>query len=137
MPMTGSIPATNTPRPFAVNNQWSASFGGPIIKNKTFFFVDTEGLRYVLPSVQNIFLPTQGFETAVLNNLTATGRGAEIPFYNQMFSLYNSAPGYANYSSRERCIRPHARMPRSYDVTPALERAEHLVRCSTMPRVQI
>ena len=91
-------PATNTPRPFAVNNQWSASFGGPIIKNKTFFFVDTEGLRYVLPSTQNIFLPTQGFETAVLNNLTATGRGAEIPFYNQMFSLYNSAPGYAKYS---------------------------------------
>jgi len=91
-------PATNTPRPFAVNNQWSASFGGPIIKNKTFFFVDTEGLRYVLPSTQNIHLPTQAFETAVLNNLTANGRGAEIPFYNQMFSLYNNAPGYSNYT---------------------------------------
>ena len=50
-------PSTNTPRPFAVNNQWSASFGGPIIKNKTFFFADTEGLRYTLPSTQNIFLP--------------------------------------------------------------------------------
>ena len=91
-------PSTNTPRPFAVNNQWSASFGGPIIKNKTFFFADTEGLRYTLPSTQNIFLPTAAFETAVLNNLTANGRGAEIPFYNQMFSLYNNAPGHANYS---------------------------------------
>jgi Carboxypeptidase regulatory-like domain/TonB-dependent Receptor Plug Domain/TonB dependent receptor len=91
-------PSTNTPRPFAVNNQWSASFGGPIIKNKTFFFVDTEGLRYTLPSTQKVLLPTTAFETAVLNNLTANGRGAEIPFYNQMFSLYNNAPGYANYS---------------------------------------
>jgi hypothetical protein len=91
-------PSTNTPRPFAVNNQWSASFGGPIIKNKTFFFLDTEGLRYTLPSTQNIFLPTTAFETAVLNNLTANGRGAEIPFYNQMFALYNNAPGHANYS---------------------------------------
>ena len=91
-------PSSDTPRPFAVNNQWSASFGGPIIKNKTFFFVDTEGLRYVLPSTQKIFLPTAGFETAVLNNLTAKGLGAEIPFYNQMFSLYNNAPGHANYS---------------------------------------
>ena len=90
-------PSTDTPRPFAVNNQWSASFGGPIIKNKTFFFLDTEGLRYTLPSTQNIFLPTTAFETAVLNNLTANGRGAEIPFYNQMFSLYNNAPGHANY----------------------------------------
>jgi Carboxypeptidase regulatory-like domain/TonB-dependent Receptor Plug Domain/TonB dependent receptor len=91
-------PRSDTPRPFAVNNQWSASFGGPIIKNKTFFFVDTEGLRYTLPSTQNVFLPTTAFETAVLNNLTANGRGAEVPFYNQMFSLYNNAPGYANYS---------------------------------------
>jgi hypothetical protein len=91
-------PRSDTPRPFAVNNQWSASFGGPIIKNKTFFFVDTEGLRYTLPSTQNIFLPTAAFQTAVLNNLTANGRGAEIPFYNQMFSLYNNAPGHANFS---------------------------------------
>ena len=33
------------PRPFANNNQWAASIGGPIVKNKLFFFVDQEGLR--------------------------------------------------------------------------------------------
>src|SRR3984893_19298088 len=31
------------PRPFVNANQWAASFGGPIKKDKTFFFVDTEG----------------------------------------------------------------------------------------------
>ena len=39
-----------TPRPFANNNEWAASLGGPIKKDKTFFFVDTEGIRYIVPS---------------------------------------------------------------------------------------
>ena len=36
---------SDTPRPFDNANQWAASFGGPIKKDKTFFFLDTEGLR--------------------------------------------------------------------------------------------
>ena len=44
---------SGTLRPFANANQWGADFGGPIFKNKTFFYVDYEGLRYVLPTVQN------------------------------------------------------------------------------------
>ena len=39
-----------TPRPFANNNEWAASLGGPIKKDKLFFFVDTEGIRYIVPS---------------------------------------------------------------------------------------
>ena len=41
-------PGSATPRPFANANQYAASFGGPIIKDHTFFFVDFEGLRFVL-----------------------------------------------------------------------------------------
>ncbi len=41
---------SGTPRPFANNNQWAASLGGPIKKDKLFFFVDTEGIRYIVPS---------------------------------------------------------------------------------------
>ena len=35
---------------FSNANQWATSFGGPIIKNKTFFFVDYEGMRFMLPN---------------------------------------------------------------------------------------
>src|SRR6266404_72772 len=41
-----SVPRTS--KPFSNANQWSTSLGGPIIHDKTFFFVDYEGLRVVL-----------------------------------------------------------------------------------------
>jgi len=81
------------PRSFDNANQWAASIGGPIRKDKTFFFVDTEGLRLLIPTSQPVFLPSPQFQTATLANLAANGNGAEIPFYNKIFSLYNGAPG--------------------------------------------
>ena len=59
-----------TSRPFANNNEWAASFGGPIKKDKTFFFVDTEGLRYIVPSTTPVFAPTPNFMAATLANLS-------------------------------------------------------------------
>lgn len=81
-----------TPRPFANANQWAGSLGGPIIKNKTFFFVDTEGLRFVLPNVDAVTIPTQAFANAVLANVQAL-QPAEAPTYQKMFSLWQNAPG--------------------------------------------
>jgi hypothetical protein len=81
------------PRSFDNANQWAASFGGPIVKDKTFFFLDTEGLRLLIPTSQPVFVPSSQFQSATLANLTANGNAAEIPFYNQIFSLYNNAPG--------------------------------------------
>ena len=37
--------ATSVPRPFDNANQWAGSIGGPIKRNKIFFFFDTEGLQ--------------------------------------------------------------------------------------------
>jgi len=77
------------PRPFQNNNQWAASIGGPIKKNKVFFFVNTEGLRYIFGTSTDVFVPDPLFQTEVLSNIPA----ASVPFYQQMFSLYNAAPG--------------------------------------------
>lgn len=80
-------------RPFTNANQWSTRLGGPIWKNKTFFFVNYEGLRLVSPSASTqVKVPSPQFQAATLANLTATGRSALVPFYQQLFSVYNNSP---------------------------------------------
>jgi len=83
------------PRPFANSNQWGASFGGPIRKDKLFFFFDSEGLRYVLPGGGTpVYIPTTQFADAVVSNLQAT-QPTEVATYQKMFQLYAAAPGAA------------------------------------------
>jgi hypothetical protein len=81
-----------TPRGFVNDNQWAASFGGPIRKDKTFFFVDTEGLYLIVPVSRSVNVPTTAFENATLANL-ATANPSETTLYQNMFNIYNSAPG--------------------------------------------
>ena len=84
--------AGGAPRPFSNSNQWAGSIGGPIKKDKAFFFFNTEGLRVFLPtSFPTTFVPSQEFEAATIANLTNLGLTKSIPFYNQMFTLYNAA----------------------------------------------
>jgi len=84
---------TDTPRPFANSNQWGGSFGGPIVKNKLFFFFDSEGLRYVLPGGGTpVYIPTTQFGNAVLANIQAS-QPNELATYQKMFQLYAGAPG--------------------------------------------
>src|SRR5580658_289554 len=82
------------PRLFVNANQYAASIGGPIKKDKAFFFVDYEGIRLVIPSLFSVNLPTQQFESAVVANLNNISP-ASVPFYNQLFGVWNAAPGAA------------------------------------------
>ncbi len=83
---------TNTPRPFENANMWSASIGGPAIRNKLFFYVDTEGLRAVLPSATTtVLLPSTGLQNYTLQTLANSGLSKSIPFYQNMFAIYNAA----------------------------------------------
>ncbi|MGA2430740.1 MAG: TonB-dependent receptor, partial [Candidatus Acidiferrum sp.] len=92
----------DTARPFDNVNQWAASAGGPIFKDRTFFFVNNEGLRIVLPTTSAVNIPSPEFEAATLANLQAVSP-ASIPFYNMIFSLYNGAAG----ASRAQNILPN------------------------------
>ncbi|MGB2615987.1 MAG: TonB-dependent receptor [Candidatus Acidiferrales bacterium] len=86
--------AFGQPRPFENNNQWAASLGGPIIKNKAFFFVNTEGIRYIFGSTHNVTTPTTDFENYVTGNVPSDA--ATQAFYSNVFKLYNGAPGIGN-----------------------------------------
>ncbi|MGA2905519.1 MAG: TonB-dependent receptor, partial [Candidatus Korobacteraceae bacterium] len=86
---------TMTPKAPNNNNQWAASIGGPIKKDKLFFFVDTEGIRYIVPSTTTVFSPSPQFAAATLANL-ATVSPASLGLYSKAFSLYQAAPGYGS-----------------------------------------
>jgi len=84
-------------------NEFGVSVGGPIRRNKLFFFGHYEGIRIALPLVSQITLPTPAYQQYVLGQLAVGGtdpitgtplpaQPAEIPFYQKMFSLL-PAPG--------------------------------------------
>src|SRR5258708_6636561 len=81
--------ASDTPRSRALSHQYAASMGGRAIKDKLFFFVDTEGLRYILPSAGFVTTPSLDLQNYILKNLPS----AQVPLYQKAFGLYNSAPG--------------------------------------------
>jgi outer membrane receptor protein involved in Fe transport len=82
--------ASDTSRPFSNANQWAASIGGPIWKDHTWFFVDTEGLRFVLPNVDVETLPTAAFASAVQANVQNLNP-SESAAYTNMFGIYSTA----------------------------------------------
>jgi Carboxypeptidase regulatory-like domain len=81
-------------RPFENNNQWAANLGGPIKKDKAWFFVNTEGIRYIFGSVHTPTLMTPAFQDYVTSNIAGDGAATQA-FYANAFNLYNAAPGIA------------------------------------------
>ena len=91
---------------FSNNNQWAASIGGPVIKDKTFFFVDTEGIRFITSNPSTVFAPTAAYQRYILGkdgncddgtgSLQQNGAAAECAFYQSEFALFNNAPNAKN-----------------------------------------
>jgi hypothetical protein len=87
--------ALGTPRPSTNANQWAGSLGGPIKKDKLFFFFNTEGIRVFLPVPAQVVLPSAQFEASTIANIDSIfgTSSASDTFYKQMFSLYKGTPG--------------------------------------------
>ncbi|MGB0063109.1 MAG: hypothetical protein WBP85_01575, partial [Terracidiphilus sp.] len=91
-------PGNIAKKPRSVVNEFGVSVGGPIRRDKLFFFAHYEGVRIALPIVSLITLPTPAYQQYVLGQLAVGGTDpvtgtnlaaepAEIPFYQNMFSL--------------------------------------------------
>ena len=81
-------------RPLSIANQWAGSMGGPIRKDKLFFFFDTEALRLIIPQILFTVIPTPEFEAATIANIDSKfgANSASDTFYKQIFKLYDGTP---------------------------------------------
>ncbi len=96
-------------------NQWAAAIGGPLKKDKIFGFINTEGIRIIIPVRNTSYGPSPQYQAAVLSaqplidpaltpanpnglvpygNLAYNGLSSEAPVYQQIFNYYNNAPNW-------------------------------------------
>jgi len=99
---TNSTPGNQKPR--STVNHFGGSLGGPIRRNKLFFFFDTEWVRIALPIVSAATVPTVAFQNYVFEQLTRGGTDSITgstyrpapqlaPLYQKLFSLYRNRAG--------------------------------------------
>jgi hypothetical protein len=83
----------HNPKPELRQNQFGGSIGGPIIKNKTFFFADYEGLRQVQgnpPTLSQV--PTQAQYNALRSNPASIADGGAVDPVGLQYALLYPAP---------------------------------------------
>jgi len=78
------------------NNQFGGSLGGPIVKDKTFFYLDYEGQRETVGVVGLDCVPTQAQISAAESTITSGG-GTVSPIGQALVNFYPHNP--ANYIS--------------------------------------
>jgi hypothetical protein len=99
---TNATPGNHKPR--STVNHFGGSLGGPIVRDKLFFFFDSEWVRIALPIVTPTTVPTTAFQQYVLQQLPLGGTDSVtgsvypaapqlVPFYQKTFSLYQSTNG--------------------------------------------
>jgi hypothetical protein len=97
-------PDNITPKPRSNVNHFGFALGGPIRKDKLFFFTAYEGVRIALPIVTQAVVPSPAYQQYVLSQLPVGGvdpitgialpaEPAEAPFYQSMFALYTNTAG--------------------------------------------
>jgi len=83
--------APGTTRPFVNANQWGGEVGGPIKKDKLFWYFHNEGIRLIIPTAPSpVYVPDAAFETATIANLQNI-HPLSVPFYQKAFTFYDGA----------------------------------------------
>ena len=101
---TNSTPGNQKPR--STVNHFGGSLGGPVVRNRLFFFFDAEWVRIALPIVSAVTVPTPAFQTYVLDQLPRGGVDSvtgsnyapapqSVALYRKMFALYKNTSGIA------------------------------------------
>ena len=97
-------PGNIAKKPRSTVNEFGVSVGGPIRRNKLFFFAHYEGIRIALPLVARTTLASPAYQQYVLGQLPVGGtdptNGTTLPpepeevgFYQKMFGLYRNTAG--------------------------------------------
>src|ERR1017187_6710115 len=79
-------------QPRSDSHNFGGSVGGPIKKNKLFFFFNYESLQYALPTSGVVHIPSPQFQAYTLAHIPA----ATLPLYQDAFALWSGAPGAKN-----------------------------------------
>jgi hypothetical protein len=91
-------------KPRSTVNEFGVSVGGPMLKNKLFFFTHYEGIRIALPLITRTTVPSPAYQQYVLqqlpqggtdpiNGTTLPAQPEEVTFYQKMFGLYSNTAG--------------------------------------------
>jgi hypothetical protein len=99
-------PGNVAKKPRSTVNEFGVSVGGPVRRDKLFFFGHYEGIRIALPLVARTTVPSAAYQQYVLGQLPSGGtdpiNGTTLPaepqevgFYRSMFGLFGDTAGTA------------------------------------------
>jgi hypothetical protein len=97
-------PGNIAKKPRSTVNEFGVSVGGPVLKDRLFFFSHYEGIRIALPLVARTTVPSPAYQQYVLQQLSLGGNDPingtilpaqpqEVAFYQKMFALYRNTAG--------------------------------------------
>jgi hypothetical protein len=86
--------------PFSILNDFAVSLGGPIIKNKLFFFVDWEGLFSQYQDVIDATTALSPWRTGDFSDLLTQGVVIKNPFTGQPFAKNQITPSLISSASQ-------------------------------------